>query len=324
MNKGRKRMAVFTLILAAVCVAAAWKIGWQRDDIQTPEPGGKVNGEIEASEAGEDTHEIFETGKGDERTEMPEIEETEMAQIPVSGVIYRLSEDAGSYVMFELENDMPYFLDGIEEGKIYGVDGRPIAESELDTGDQVTVMTDGVALETYPGQYARIFGVEVTKKANEEERKACIQKYKEQAAGFYSEPDPSEKPIMQASYTGNGMASTVWLTQGGYHWKWTDADGQMKSEIADTPFITEWNEIEEIKLPDYVEVIELLPGKEAEEITVSRWNADKESDAGEEGENVNVEKRGDKWYLTGVQKGYYYLFHVRWGESYVEYGFKSV
>ena len=89
MNRGRKRMAVFTLILAAVCVAAAWKIGWQRDDIQTPEPGGKVNGEIEASEAGKDTHEIFETGKGDERTEMPEIEETEMAQIPVSGVISR-------------------------------------------------------------------------------------------------------------------------------------------------------------------------------------------------------------------------------------------
>ena len=56
MNRGRKRMAVFTLILAAVCVAAAWKIGWQRDDIQTPEPGGKVNGEIEASEAGKDTH----------------------------------------------------------------------------------------------------------------------------------------------------------------------------------------------------------------------------------------------------------------------------
>ena len=41
MNRGRKRMAVFTLILAAVFVAAAWKIGWQRDDIQTPEPGGK-------------------------------------------------------------------------------------------------------------------------------------------------------------------------------------------------------------------------------------------------------------------------------------------
>lgn len=305
-------MAVFTLILAAVCVAAAWKIGWQKGaaqkpgtGTQAPEPGGNVN----ADEKAEITEEIQET------------EGTEAAQVPASGVIYRLGEAAGSYVMFESENDTPYFLSGIEEGEIYGEDGGHITEVELDTGDQVTIMTDGVALETYPAQYARIFRMEVTKKADEKEKEACIQKYSGQAAEFYSEPDPSEKPIMQVSYTGNEMVSTVWLTQGGYHWKWMDADGQMQAEIADAPFITEWQEIEEIKLPDHVTEIELLPGKEAEEITVSRWSADKENDAGE---NVHVEKRGDRWYLTGVQKGYYYLFHVRWGESYVEYGFKSV
>ncbi|MEY8428262.1 hypothetical protein AALA00_11220 [Lachnospiraceae bacterium 46-15] len=312
MNKGKKWMAVFTLILAAVCAAAAWKIGWQRNTVQkpgtgkeAPEPGGKVNEEIE-------------------ETVNEEIEETEAARIPASGVIYRFSEDTGNYVMFEAENDTAYYLHGIEEGEIYGEDGRQITESELDTGDQVNIMTDGVVLESYPAQYARIFRVEVTKKADEEEREACIQKYKELAAGFYSEPDPSEKPIMQVSYTGDEMVSTVWLTQGGYHWKWMNADGQMQSEIADAPFITEWREIEEIKFPESVTEIELLPGKEAEEITVSRWRADKENDTDEEGENVNVEKRGDRWYLTGVQKGYYYLFHVRWGESYVEYGFKSV
>lgn len=294
MKKKRKVMTTCTILLLAVCAAAAWRVGWQ--------PGEQKKPAVE--------------GTYEEDSEMEEDIVTK------SYVIYR--ESPTFYLVFS-EEGTPYDPGQFDADEIYGENGEKITEDELDTGDRVNVTTNGEVMECYPPVFGKVLRIEVTKKADETEKEECTRRYEEllaEALGEAEEPDPSEPPVMRMSYTEGETVCCAFLTRGGYRWRWTNEKGETVEAVADAPFITEWSEPCEIRLSDPDTELELLPESGADQITVTCLDIDgKEVPKLQEKE---VENREGRWYLNGVKPGYYYLLHVNWGEVYVEYGFKSL
>lgn len=295
----RKAGAVVFILAAVLCVAAVWRLALQ-------------NGMQEENEQGLENEETWEE----------------------EGVIYRFSKNRADAYVFVLDNgaedtESDYadamYVDMVSEDEIYGADGEHITEAELDMGDRVKVVSNGVVLETYPGSYEKVYRVEVMKKADEAEREACIRRYQEALSGYYTEPDPSVPPSIQLSYTEGQTASCIVPARGGYQWSWELEDGQTRTAAADMPFITEWQNLTEVALTEADQELEILLGKEnADAVTVFCWSEDvKNMEEVPEGESVKAEYRDGRWYLTETKRGYYYLIHVSWGENYVEYGFFS-
>lgn len=257
-------------------------------------------------------------------------ENAEVLETAEEGVIYRYSENKeGAYVFIRNPDSGEDYADAFyldpEEGTVYDENGEPITEAELGTGDRVRVFSNGMVLETYPQNYEEVFRVEVIKKADETEKEMYARKYQDTLAWLYGEPDPSEPPSLQISYTQGETASAMTATRGGYQWSWESEDGQTQTAVADTSFITEWPYLVEADLSLADSPIEILPGKEGfDEITVTCWSEEvKTMLEMPEGESVKVENRDGRWYFTERKDGYYYLIHVRWGNDYVEYGFLS-
>lgn len=264
-----------------------------------------------------------------EQQEMPETEET-AESYEDEGVIYRFSEkNPEAYVFirdYEGEGSGEDYVDAIHtcpgEDDIYGENGEHITEAELETGDRVKVVSNGVILETYPGEYENVLRMEVIKKADEAAREACIERYGEALAWCYQEPDPSEPPAVQLIYSEGDMETCLYPEQGGYQWSWETEDGQAETAVADVAFISEWTQIMGNPMTPVTGKVEIHATEEgADAVTVTRWPEEvRDMEKKPEGENVPVENLDGKWYVTGMEGGHYYLMRVCWGEDYVEYG----
>lgn len=264
--------------------------------------------------------------------EIPKTEETAESYVD-EGVIYRFSDkEPTAYVFIRDREGDDYREDYVDafttcpkEDDIYGENGEHITEAELEMGDRVKVVSDGMILDTYPANYGEVFSMEVLKKADEAEREACIEKYSEVLSWCYQEPDPSEPPVVQLIYSEGEMETCLFPERGGYQWSWETEDGQTETAVADTAFISEWTHILDnptFSVKGRVEVHVTEEG--ADTVTVTRWPEEvRDMEEKPEGENVPVEHSDEKWYFTDIEDGYYYLVRVCWGKDYVEYGILS-
>jgi len=291
-NALRKVWAGIFILIMVLGVAAVWRLALQKE------------GQEEMSETAESYEE--------------------------EGVIYRFSDkDPGAYVFIRDHEGDGYredYVDAInthpDEDDIYGENGEHITEAELETGDRVKVISSGEILETYPGTYVKVFRMEIIKKADEAEREACIERYGEALAWCYQEPDPSEPPVVQLIYSEGETETCLFPERGGYQWSWETEDGQRETAAADTAFISEWEQIMGNPMTPVTGKVEIHATKEgADVVTVTRWPEEvRDMEEKPEGEHVPVENLDGKWYVTGMEGGYYYLMRVCWGEDYVEYG----
>lgn len=267
------------------------------------------------------------TAKGDVSSEQPDTSGTEESSSQAQeGTFENLAmyvpygED-GSYVMVDQENGSVFTVTMPEE--IYDAAGNPIKPEDLKKGNILTIYGNGIMLESYPGQYPGVSRIEV----EEEGSPSDADQYQEIIDEIWQEPDPAELPGMNVDYTTSQAMVSAAADTGGYHWEYPAENGDMTSVIADTPFLTEWPQLNEICLEEPTDLT-LSFTKTPVKVTAQRWpesvrDLSEELPDGEEME-VKAGPEDTQFLLEQAEPGFLYLIHAEWDNGYVEYGFQTV
>lgn len=223
----------------------------------------------------------------------------------------------GEYLMVDQDNGTVFTMSMPK--KIYGTDGKEIAFSDLQPGNILKLIGDGIMLESYPGQYPGVVKAEVV----EEGKPSDADQYQEIIDGIYTQPDPADPPDLDIRYRTAQADATVMITRGGYSWTYEDEDGQQQSVVADSAHILQWNEIADIVTSELLK-LRLSFSVTALEAEVHRWplkEMGKEFEEIPEGERVSLEKDGDDFILPKAEAGYVYEVDGTWEQGTVSYGF---
>lgn len=249
----------------------------------------------------------------------PAAEEEPKAEVETVAMYVPYGTEDG-YIMVDQDTGAVFTVTMPEE--IYDAEGDPISQEDLEKGNILRILGDGIMLESYPGQYPGVESIQV----EEEGKPSDADQYQAIVDEIYQEPDPSEVPFMNVEYKTSLAQVTASATTGGYEWSYEEKNGETRSEIADTAHITAWTEINEINIEEPTDVT-LFFSKAPEKVTALRWpdNPEEEDAESSDGENVKTAPADEQGQFTieSVEPGYRYLIHAEWENGYVEYGFRT-
>lgn len=120
----------------------------------------------------------------------------------------------GDDVLFVDEATQAPYFPTLSEGAVFGLDGQPIAASELVAGNIVSVAGNGIMLESYPAQYPGITEVRVT----DEGDPADAAQYADIVDAVFAEPDVSTAPTGSLEYRTDLAAVSLMLGSFGSTW----------------------------------------------------------------------------------------------------------
>ena len=252
-------------------------------------------------------------------TSEPTAEEEPKAEVETVAMYVPYGGEDG-YIMVDQDTGAVFTVTMPDE--IYDAEGNSISQEDLEKGNILRILGDGIMLESYPGQYPGVESIQV----EEEGSPSDADQYQAIVDEIYQEPDPSEVPFMNVEYTTSLAQVTASATTGGYEWSYQEENGETRSEIADTAHITAWTEINEINIEEPTDVT-LFFSKAPEKVTTLRWpdnpeEADAESSDGENVKTAPADEQG-QFTIESVEPGYRYLIHAEWENGYVEYGFRT-
>lgn len=233
-----------------------------------------------------------------------------------------LAEDSGVWYLGDLEHGTIY-VTHTPSDTLYDENGSAIDPSEIKKGDFLQVEGDGIMLESYPGQYPGITRIQKISGGTE----ADAEKFEEELSQILPEKDPSEIPFLNLCYTQPNAQVTAAATQGGYTWSYVDKDGNGQNVAADSAFILDWPELNDLNTAndEGKTDLELVFSEEPDSVTAERWPAKdrgKDFDGGyPEGESVSVE-HAESWSLPGAEAGYIYEVDAVFENGTVTYGFE--
>ena len=230
-------------------------------------------------------------------------------------------ETVGNYLFVDTRNQTPFT--GPLEGSITDEQGEELEPWELENGDVVKIYGNGIMTMSYPGQYPGITKIVRIQKQNQE----LLEQYGELLKQFSYQEEASALPFLNLEYSQPQAVVTAAVnTTGGYRWEYENEAGETVSETTDAAFILQWNEYEEIKIPEHTDV-KLVFSKEPEEITVTRYESSMQaqtevSEAEQHGEAVTVTKEEEGSVLQ-AEPGYIYSVKAKWDNGEAEYGFQT-
>ena len=134
----------------------------------------------------------------------------------------------GDDVLFvDQETQTPYIPTHLDDAVIT-FEGQRIDEDDLQAGNIVTVIGNGVMLESFPGQYPGITSVEVTSVGDPTD----AEQYADIVDSVFGAPDQSQVPSGSLDYTTSDAQVSVILNPYEFEWRWQTDDGQTsQSEI---------------------------------------------------------------------------------------------
>ncbi|MGN0204928.1 MAG: hypothetical protein ACI4BB_10320, partial [Coprococcus sp.] len=199
-------------------------------------------------------------------------------------------------------------------------EGNILSRDDLKAGNQIDVYGNGIMLQSYPGQYPGVTQMVVTAEGSENE----LAEYQELIDQFFPEPDMSQPPQLNISYTTSLAKTTVVLSgPGNSTWTVPSEDGEEGNVVtACGSAVIQWNELIDISLEgktDVTIISEVMPQK----ATVTRWPvADYMTENYDNGEVVTVEHdENGRLTLKDVEEGYIYSIIASWEMGEAEYGF---
>lgn len=230
-------------------------------------------------------------------------------------------ETVGNYLFVDTRNQTPFT--GPLEGSITDEQGEELEPWELENGDVVKIYGNGIMTMSYPGQYPGITKIVRIQKQNQE----LLEQYGELLKQFSYQEEASALPFLNLEYSQPQAVVTAAVnTTGGYRWEYENEAGETVSETTDAAFILQWNEYEEIKIPEHTDV-KLVFSKEPGEITVTRYESSMQgktevSEAEQYGEAVTVTKE-EEGSVMQAEPGYIYSVMAKWDNGEAEYGFQT-
>lgn len=233
-----------------------------------------------------------------------------------------LAEDSGVWYLGDLEHGTIY-VTHTPSDTLYDENGSAIDPSEIKKGDFLQVEGDGIMLNSYPGQYPGITRIQKISGGTE----ADAEKFDAELSQILPEKDPSEIPFLNLCYTQPNAQVTAAATQGGYTWSYVDSDGNGQNVAADSAFILDWLELNDLNTAndEGKTDLELVFSEEPDSVTVERWPAEERGkDFGgsyPEGESVSVE-HAESWSIPGAEAGYIYEVDAVFENGTVTYGFE--
>lgn len=233
-----------------------------------------------------------------------------------------LAEDSGEWYLGDLEHGSIY-VTRTPSDILYDENGSALDPSEVKKGDFLQIEGDGIMLESYPGQYPGITRICKISGGTE----ADAEKFDEELSQILPEKDPSEIPFLNLCYTQPDAKVTAMATQGGYTWSYVDEDGNGQNIVADSPFILEWSELNDLNTAndEGKTDLELVFSEEPDSVTAERWPAeDRDKNFGGDypaGEQVSV-NHAESWTIPGAKAGYIYEVDAVFENGTVTYGFE--
>ncbi len=233
-----------------------------------------------------------------------------------------LAEDSGVWYLGDLEHGTIY-VTHTPSDTLYDENGSAIDPSEIKKGDFLQVEGDGIMLDSYPGQYPGITRIQKISGGTE----ADAEKFDEELSKILPEKDPSELPFLNLCYTQPNAKVTAMATQGGYTWSYVDGDGNAQNVVADSAFILDWSDLNDLNTAndEGKTDLELVFSEEPDSVTAERWPAEdrgKDFSSGyPEGESVTVD-HADSWTISGAEAGYIYKVDAVFENGTVTYGFE--
>lgn len=127
----------------------------------------------------------------------------------------------GDDVLFvDQETQTPYIPTNLDEATII-FEGQEIDEDDLQAGNIVKVIGNGIMLESYPGQYPGITSVEVTSVGNP----ADAEQYADIVDTVFAAPDQRQVPSGNLDYKTADAQVSVVLNPYDYEWSFGQPDG---------------------------------------------------------------------------------------------------
>ena len=146
----------------------------------------------------------------------------------VSMSVSEAQGEAQQAIVLHVEDGVALFADkdtegvyfpGLPEGQIFGLDGETITVDQLEPGNIVEVVGNGIMLESYPGQYPGITRIAVVEKGSPEN----ITPYQDVIAQVFAESDPYAVALGHVDYTTDQASVSVALDP--VSSMWDSADG---------------------------------------------------------------------------------------------------
>lgn len=198
--------------------------------------------------------------------------------------------------------------------------GKQLAKDDLKAGNQIDVYGNGIMLQSYPGQYPGVTQMVVTAEGSEED----LAEYQELIDQFFPEPDMSQPPQLNISYT-TSLANTTVVLSGPGNYTWTtpsEEDGESNEVTACGPAVIQWENLIDIT-PEGKTDVRLLSEVKPDQVKVCRWPvSDYMTENYDHMEDVAVETDDSGSYiLKDVEEGYIYSILAGWEMGEAEYGF---
>lgn len=121
--------------------------------------------------------------------------------------------------LFADKDTQSVYVPGLPEGQIFGLDGEAIAADQLQPGNIVEVIGNGIMLESYPGQYPGITRIVVVEEGTPEN----IAAYQDVIAQVFAPSDPYTVALGHVAYTTDQASVSVALDP--VSSMWDSADG---------------------------------------------------------------------------------------------------
>lgn len=233
-----------------------------------------------------------------------------------------LAEDQGIWYLGDLQHETIYTTQK-PDGILSDENGTALDTDQIKKGDFLEITGDGIMRESYPGQYPGISHLTRLTGGTE----ADAEPFEEELSELLPEKDPSEIPFLNICYTQPDAQVTAMATRGGYSWSYTDKDGTGQNIVADSAFILEWTELNDLNTAtdDGKTDLELYFSEEPDKVSTMRWPSEEKgkdfSDGYPEGETVSVEHDGN-WMIRGAEAGYVYEVDAEFKNGTVSYGFE--
>lgn len=227
-------------------------------------------------------------------------------------------------LLVDQDTQTPYYPTS-SETVVYDIDGNVIALSDLAPGNVVTVVGNGIMLESYPGQYPGIATIEVTAVGTPED----AEEYATLVAEVMPEPG-SSVPGGAVEYADDLGVVSVLLAPYAYNWQ-TD-DGADASDVSGS-FFGEDGVLDagvgDARIAEATEAT-LSFEDEPQNVTVERMPLTNTTDdvfavnPAAQGEGVGLESQDGGTYNFTMDPGFAYVVKATFANGNVEYAFAAV
>lgn len=261
MSELEKNMKKFIVTMLALSLVATSLVGCGTEKKLEKKESNRVIESVEKNkdkkQFGNDTTEKKELGEEEEREEVV----TEAMYVPINDSYVFINEQVG-----------PFTIVG-DEYEILNTDGQTMSFDELTAGNTVEITSDGVMMESYPGQLANVSKVVVMGIGTEDDVKQYQDIIDQLSGGF--EDEESTLPTLSILYTTSIAVTSVNVNSGGYQWNFYDEnEGQMVSEIADEAPVRLWGDrLVDVVLEESTD-LRLSFSEKAQEVNVKAYSTE--------------------------------------------------